>query len=145
MMDKQPIEFFGNSDDWEAYIEQLENYFVAKKRAIPLSSCGTTAYKTIQSILAPQKPAEVEYTELVEQVKQHYVPKPSEIIQWQKFYTCNRQSSKSIADYVARLRVLTEFCEFGETLNSILRDRLGCGVNNEQLHCQVLAEQHLTF
>ena len=82
MMDKQPIEFFGNSDDWEAYIEQLENYFVTKKRAILLSSCGTTAYKTIQSILAPQKPAEVEYTESVQQVKQHYVPKPSEIIQW---------------------------------------------------------------
>ena len=80
-------EFSGNSDDWEAYIEQLENYFVAndidsaaKKRAILLSSCGTAAYKTIRSILAPQKPTEVDYAELVKQVKQHYVPKPSEII-----------------------------------------------------------------
>ena len=50
----QITEFSGNLDDWEAYIEQLENYFMAndidntaKKRAILLSSCGTAAYKTI--------------------------------------------------------------------------------------------------
>ena len=145
-------EFSGNSDDWEAYIEQLENYFVAndidsaaKKRAILLSSCGTAAYKTIRSILAPQKPTEVEYAELVKQVKQHYVPKPSEIIQRHKFYTCNRQPSESIADYVARLRALTEYCEFGGTLDSMLRDRLVCGVNNEQLQRRLLAEPRLTF
>ena len=145
-------EFSGNSDDWEAYIEQLENYFVAndidsaaKKRAILLSSCGTAAYKTIRSILAPQKPTEVDYAELVKQVKQHYVPKPSEIIQRYKFYTCNRQPSESIADYVARLRALTEYCEFGGTLDSMLRDRLVCGVNNEQLQRRLLAEPRLTF
>ena len=49
-------EFLGNADDWEAYIEQLESYFVAndittaaKKRALLLSSCGTAAYKTIKT------------------------------------------------------------------------------------------------
>ena len=125
----QITEFSGNSDDWEAYVEQLESYFeaneiesAAKKRAILLSSCGTAAYKTIQSILAPKKPMEVEYAEFVRQVKQHYAPKPSEIIQRYKFYTCNRQPSESIADYVARLQTLTEYCEFGETLDSMLRD-----------------------
>ena len=48
--------FSGNPDDWEAFIEQLESYFVAnditaagKKRGILLSSCGTAAYKTIRS------------------------------------------------------------------------------------------------
>ena len=132
----QITEFSGNSDDWEAYVEQLENYFeaneiesAAKKRAILLSPCGTATYKTIRSILAPKKPTEVEYAELVRQVKQHYAPKPSEIIQRYKFYTCNRQPSEFIADYVARLRALTEYCEFGETLNSMLRDQLVCGVN----------------
>ena len=65
-------EFLGNADDWEAYIEQLKSYFVtkdiittAKKRAILLSSCGAAAYKTIRNIVAPTKPAEVEYKDLV--------------------------------------------------------------------------------
>ena len=67
----QITEFSGNADDWEAYIEQLESYFVAndittaaKKRAILLSSCGTVAYKTIRSVVAPTKPTEVEYKDL---------------------------------------------------------------------------------
>ena len=68
----QIIGFPDNLDDWEAYIEQLESYFVAndidsaaKKRAILFSSCGTDDYKTIQSILASMKPTELGYTELV--------------------------------------------------------------------------------
>ena len=133
----QIIEFSGKSDDWEAYIEQLENYFVAndidsvaKKRAILLAPVVPLPTKRFM----PTKPTEVEYTELVRQLKQHYVPKPSEIIQWYKFYTCNRQPSKPITDYVARVRALTEYCKFGDTLNSMLRGRLVCGMNNEQLY-----------
>ena len=42
-------------------------------------------------------------------------------------------------------RALTEYCEFGGTLNSMLTDRLVCGMNNEQLQRRLLAEPHLTF
>ena len=46
---------------------------------------------------------------------------------------------------MARLRALTEHYEFGDSLNTMLRDRLLCGVNNEQLQHQLQAEPHLTF
>ena len=148
----QITEFSGNADDWEAYIEQLENYFVvnditttAKKRAILLSSCGTAAYKTIRSVVAPTKPTEVEYKDLVQKVQEHYTPAPSAIVQRFKFYSCNRQTMESIASYVARLRALTQHCEFGDNLDTMLRDRLVCGVNNEQLQRRLLSEPRLTF
>ena len=141
----QITEFSGNADDWEAYIEQLERYFVvndittaAKKRAILLSSCGTAAYKTIQSVVAPTKPTE-------QKVQEHYTPAPSAIVQRFKFYSCNRQTMESIASYVARLRALTQHCEFGDNLDTMLRDRLVCGVNNEQLQRRLLSEPRLTF
>jgi len=77
--------FSGNPDDWEAFIEQLESYFVAnditaagKKRGILLSSCGTAAYKTI---LAPTKLTEIAYNDLTTQVKAYFAPKPSAIVQ----------------------------------------------------------------
>ena len=80
----QLIEFSGNADNWEAYVEQLESYFVAndittaaKKQAILLSSCGTAAYKTIRSVVAPTKPTEVDYKDLVQKVQDHYTPTPS--------------------------------------------------------------------
>ena len=148
----QITEFSGNADDWEAYIEQLESYFVAndittaaKKQAILLSSCGTAASKTIRSVVAPTKPTEVEYKDLVQKVQEHYTPAPSAIVQRFKFYSCNRQTMESIASYVARLRALTQHCKFGDNLDTMLRDRLVCGVNNEQLQRRLLSKPRLTF
>ena len=46
---------------------------------------------------------------------------------------------------MARLRALAEHCEFGDSLNMMLRDRLVCSVNNEQLQHQLVAEPHFTF
>ena len=83
----QVTEFSGNADDWEAYVKQLESYFVAndittaaKKRAILLSSCGIAAYKTIRSAVAPTKPTEVDYKDLIQKVQDHYTPTPSAIV-----------------------------------------------------------------
>ena len=46
---------------------------------------------------------------------------------------------------MARLQALTEHCKFGDNLNEMLRDRLVCGINNEQLQRWLLAEPNLTF
>ena len=50
-----------------------------------------------------------------------------------------------MADYIADLRRLAEFCEFGTTLENMLRDRLVCGINHSTIQKKVLAEQDLTF
>ena len=42
-----------------------------------------------------------------------------------------------MASYIVRLQALTEHCEFSDDLDTMLRDRLVCGVNSEQLKCQV--------
>ena len=50
-----------------------------------------------------------------------------------------------MASYVSRLRALTPFCDFGNTLDNMLRDRLVCGINHEQLQRRLLAEPNLRF
>ena len=95
--------------------------------------------------MAPTKVTEVDYKDLIQKVQDHYTPTPSAIVQRFKFYSCNKQTGESIASYVARLQALTEHCEFGDNLNEMLRDRLVCVVNNEQLQRRLLAEPNLTF
>ena len=46
---------------------------------------------------------------------------------------------------MAELRALSEYCNFGDTLESMLRDRLVCGVNELQIQKCLLAEDRLTF
>ena len=47
--------------------------------------------------------------------------------------------------YVAILIELTQYCQFDDTLNDMLKDRLVCGINNEQLQRRLLSESQLTF
>ena len=63
-------------------------------------------------------------------VKDHFNPKPSESVQRHKFNNRFRANGENISDFVARLRHLAEYCNFGGSLEHMLRDRLVSGVNN---------------
>ena len=80
-------EFDSDRETWKSYTERLTQYFNAndvesadKKRAILLSVCGPTTYQLIRNILAPVKPTERTFAQLVELVEHHRNPKPSVIV-----------------------------------------------------------------
>ena len=47
--------------------------------------------------------------------------------------------------YVSELRAIAQYCNFGETLELMLRDRLVCGINDQQTQKKLLAEKVLSF
>ena len=145
-------EFDAGSEDWESYAKRLEQYFVGndvtapeKKRALLLSTCGATTYMLIRNLVAPEKPTSRSFRELVELVQQHYQLKPSVMVEQFKFHTCQRQQGEWITTFVARLRKLTQHCEFGGGLKEMLRDRLVCGIGEARLQRRLLAESSLKF
>ena len=83
-----------------------------KKKAMLLTIIGPTAYRLMRSLVVPQKLDEKTFKELVELVamKDHYCPKPSEIVQRFKFNTRARQPGESVSTYVSQLRSLAEYC-----------------------------------
>ena len=123
-----------DSEDWLQYIEQLKFFFeangirdAARKRAAFLSIIGPDTFKTLLSIIAPSKPDEKSYEELVTELSNHYRPKRSQIYYRSQFYRSNRQPGDTIA---STLRTIANDCEFGDTLNIMIRDRLVCGIND---------------
>ena len=56
-----------------------------------------------------------------------------------------RKPGETVAAYIAELGALSEYCKCGDTLESMLRDRLVCGVNDPQFQKRLLAEDKLTF
>jgi len=75
----------------------------------------------------------------------HYDPAPSSIVQRYKFYNRVRAEGESIANFVAALRQIAKYCEYGETLNMMLRDHLVCGINHQATQKRLLAEKNLTL
>ena len=65
-------------------------------------------------------------------LQKHHNTPPSEIIEWYRFHTRIRRQDESISAFVAELCAIAENCNFGETLNTMLRDHVICGMNNEQ-------------
>ena len=65
-------EFNPAVEDWISYAEQLEFYFAAnevkeadKQRAVLFSVCGVATYKLIKNLLAPAKPTEAAFKDIV--------------------------------------------------------------------------------
>ena len=137
---------------WSSYIERLGHYFVAndvkddtKKRAILLSSCGVGTYTIIRNLLAPDLPSTKSFDEIVEAAGKHFNPKPSSIVQRFRFNSRVRKEGESVADFVAQLRLLSEHCQFGDTLSDMLRYRIVCGINDQRIQRRLLAESNLTL
>ena len=61
-------------------------------------------------------------------MKDHLNPTPSVTFQRYSFNTRKQKAGESIAAFVADLRRLSEHCNFGTTLDDMLRDQLLCGV-----------------
>ena len=83
-----------SGDDCIQYVERMEFYFLAngvtetdKQRAILLSSTGAQAYKILRNFISPSTPMEKSFKQMVEVMKKHFCPSPSEIVQRFKFNT----------------------------------------------------------
>ena len=146
-------EFDNGQEDWTSYTERLQQYFSAneieagdKQRVVLLSCCETPqTYQLVRNSLAPEKPADKTYVEIVQLVKDHLDPKPSIIVQRFVFHLRSRKDSKSVATFVAELKRLSEHCGFGDALQDMLRDRLVCGINDGRIQRRLLSESELTY
>ena len=148
-------EFDPEKEDWRDYIEQVEQYFVAHdlnedakeptKRALFLSGVGSTTYVTLKSLLAPAKPADKTFDVIVSTLTKHYSPPPSEVVQSYRFFTRVRQSGETVSAFVAALRRLAKDCNFGDTMERILRDKIVFSINDEVIQKKLLDEPNLTY
>ena len=140
-----------DTDDWSAYVERLELFFLAneikddKKVATLLTVLGTKAYSLLRNIIAPSKPAEKTYEQLVDTMKSYVDPKPIVIAECFRFHHRNQREGETFVQYLAQFCKLTEHREFRDNLEEALRDRLVCEMLSVPIQKRLLAEKDLTL
>jgi transposase InsO family protein len=160
--------FSGKAEDLDCYLERLELYLFAndlgnldlrddnsnqaaviarenKRRAVFLSVIGGPIYSVLRNLVSPAKPTDKSYDDLVKALKDHYNPAASVAVSRFKFHSRNKLAGESVGNYVSELRKLAEDCNFGETLSDMLRDRLLCGINEDNIQKKLLITKNLTF
>ena len=145
------LDFEANQDDWETFMERLDFYFTAngitdenKQKVIMLTKVSAKTYTLIRDFRAPAKLKDKTFTQLEELMKNHLNPKPSEAVGRCKFNQAVQETGESIAEFCARQRKFAVNCNFTD-LNTILRDRLVCGVKDQDTRVLLFQEKDLTF
>ena len=62
-----------------------------------------------------------------------------------KFFTCVQEPTESIDQYVTELRTKASTCEFGELCESLVRDRIVCGIVYDTMREKLLQETDLSL
>ena len=95
----EPFELEGG--DWNVYSERLDQFLVsngvvddAKKVAVFLTVIGGRAYALLRNLLAPTKPADKSYGELVKVMKNHLKPTPPVIAERFKFHRRTNETAR---------------------------------------------------
>eukprot|EP00731_Ephydatia_muelleri_P020829 Em0013g556a len=145
-------QFNEEAEEWPAYCERLMHYFTAndvetdeKRRAILLSVCGAHIYQLVRSLVSPEKPADKTFEEIVKLVRDHLTPPSSCIVRRFYFNSRFQKETETVGQFFAELRRLSEYCEFGGSLDEMLRDRLVCGLRDVRVQRRLFAEPKLTF
>ena len=108
-------EFHAGVDSVDDYQELFALFCAAndiddddKRKAVFLTSVGTSTYTLLKNLVRPRKPQELTLADLVELLRKYYQPRVVVIAERFRFYKRHQRDSDSIAVYLAELRRLAK-------------------------------------
>ncbi|KAL1421133.1 hypothetical protein MTO96_023440 [Rhipicephalus appendiculatus] len=82
---------------------------------------------------------------MLDELKKHFSPRPSEVVATFKFNSRIRHSGEMAGDFFASLNKLADNCAFGTFRDRMLRDRIVAGINDEAMQRRLLESPDLTL
>lgn len=129
--------FDPSREDFSAYYERVEQYFIANEiaeektmLAIFLTVVGPSTYQVLKDLLSPETPSSKKLVDLYKVLKKHYEPKRLVIAERFRFHRRSQAKDETTVQYMAELRKLAKSCAFKAFLDEALRDQFVCGLRN---------------
>ncbi|XP_049267408.1 uncharacterized protein LOC119376595 [Rhipicephalus sanguineus] len=136
---------------WSTYRIRLEAYFEgneitdsAKCRAVLVSSLSDNVVRLLQGRLSTVPVNSRTYEQIVEYLEKQYNPQVNETAASFSFFMRKQQGGEGIREYISDLLRLAKNCNFGDSLNRVLRDRIVCGIRNDDARRCLLTHKKLT-
>ena len=148
-----PLKFEGNvADNWERFHQRFNIYLSAigsrkekdedKKVSIFLHVAGDEAIKYFNTI---ENGHQKTLDEVLACFEQYCVPKKNITVERYTFNRRDQLEGESMQTYVTALKTLAQSCEFGDLRESLIRDRLICGLQSDVAREKLLAKKDLTL
>lgn len=138
--------FDDNEEPWTSYLERLEIAFLfnnvseENKTITLLHVIGKKSYGILRDILQPKLPTDFSYKELIKRLTKHFSPPPNEVAESFKFHSRHQQEGEDIQKFATELKRLSRYCNFGNYLNTALRNQFIQGLRNETIQAKLISE-----
>lgn len=117
----------------------------SKKTKLLLHYLGSTTYNILCDKLAPRIPEETSYADILKVIGEHFEPAPNEILENYRFNLRRQKSGESCSEFLVELRRLASNCNFGQYLNTALRNQFVFGLTNQRIQSRLLEKKTLTL
>lgn len=140
------------AENWKTWIQKFELYLIASgiseksqkvQCATFLHVAGDEALKVFNTMDFDDDEDDLET--LKEKFREYCEPRKNITYIRHMFFTRAQCKNESIDAYVTDLKNKARDCEFGLLTDSLIRDRIVCGVDNAQVRARLLREPDLTL
>ena len=150
----KPLSFEGNvAENWRRWIQQFRLYlnatgFDKKPAQVQCSTLLTVAGEEALEIFNTFGLADADKVKIdvvIRKFEEYCTPKKNVTYERHVFNTRAQGATEGIDAYVTELRKLARNCEFGELHDSIIRDRIVCGIRSNEVRKRLLREKDLNL
>ena len=148
----KPLDFTDSnlSAKWKPWKEEISLYielalvgknddYKRKTLLYLLGDKGREIYRTLPIVTAE---ADRTVAMVIAAFDTFCLPKQNETLERYHFFTCC-QKGENFEQYLTTLRTLATTCNFGDLKNSLIRDRIVCGIENPTTREKLLREEDL--
>ena len=143
---RSPVDWFTRMEASHALLEASTGKTISKKVYLlaTMGSQGSTLLSDLLSPVSLDDPS-VEYEAMKDTLVNHLRSQRLEIAERAVFYSASQNNGETSAQFFSRLKKLTEHCNFGSNLESMLRDRMVLGCNSIEARRKLLQMEPLTL
>lgn len=131
--------FDGESEEWELYCEQLEQFFVSNKidesmkKSELINHLGARTYKLLRDLCTPHQPKDKSYKELCAALSLHFTPPVIVHKERRTFFRAQRGENgpETVNDWIVRIKNLAANCKFGDKLPDHLVNKFVDGLSGK--------------
>ena len=138
---RQRFEFYCTANNIKSGDEAQQD----RKKALFITMLGQTAFVKLRDLASPNDIATLTLDQVVALLTAHYRPQTIEIAERYKFFKRTQEDQERTTDFIAALRRLAKTCNFGQYLDTALRDQFVCGLNDRKCQRELLTIQDLTL
>ena len=149
-----PLDLSGNvAENWKRFKQRFELYNVASgtstkdeklQTSLLLHVIGDTALD-IYNTFTFDRGDELKLGKVLQKFEEYCTPKKNVTYERHRFFTRSQNEGETIDQYVTELRSRAKSCAFGDLTESLIRDRIICGIPSNALRERLLRQDDLSL